>query len=91
MIRETLLPIVQRNAKMVQQAIDRAGTEQAHDLPEEVVEEARRKLEQALGLPARQLVPRRIRDDLLAAITKLAGDPDDVLADWVRGETPWGS
>ena len=44
----------------------------------------------ALGIQARATTSRRIRGDLLAATTELASDPDDVLAEWVRGETPIG-
>ena len=59
-------------------------------LDEQMVEAARRAMEITLGLPRRDTIESKVRADLVQALTAQAADPDDVIAEWLRGNTPIG-
>ena len=69
--------------------VDNLGKVQ-EGLPDSIVEEARREMELWLNVQHRESIPCKVRADLVEALTKEAGDPDDVIAEWLRGETPFG-
>ena len=56
----------------------------------DIVEDARWRLEQAFQCGPQPSDTRRVHANLMAAITKEAKDPDDVLAKWAAGNTPLG-
>ena len=69
------------------------GSTDALEIPRAAVLRATAAVEQAFGLarmPDSGEKPRRLRADIISALTADAGDPDDVLASWVAGNTPIG-
>ena len=87
-IRQVLEPLVENQWQEVRTTLEGMGKENAVDLPESLVQAAQVGLEREFNVEHRKCEPRRIHDGLMAAITAAAGDPDDVLAGWVAGETP---
>ena len=64
--------------------------EDAEGFPAAMEEDARRAVDNLLGLKNRRTYKGHIRTDIMEAMTAQAKDPDDVLHEWLSGQTPLG-
>ena len=91
-LAEALGPIVLKHLEAISAVFQAAGSDKAAPIPSEIVHEAQMKLEEAFGLEAgrtgaAECIP-YLRGDIMAALIKEPGDPDDVLPQWVDGRIP---
>ena len=88
-LRKALDEVIDNHWEHCQEVVDNLGKEQ-DGFSEATIRDAQLALESLFDIPHRETVKGKVRADLVQAVSADAGDPDDVLPDWLRGQTPLG-